>query len=447
MVSDKALLAFFDHLVSVYHTDAIHSLNSNGYSFIWHYHLDISQLDISKLDTLIGQLAKVQTAFDNQYGYLETGGSDFTIEYPYLTHVELAGQALRYNGNASILDAFQSRIDVARIPTGVFTILILSFILFFISLLTTLLVDRQQDTIALLRSRGASRTQIFGAFFLQSIGLGAIALLIGLPLATITVLLISRSMLPPAELDALNNITSHPFQTTLGSIWYALAITLVALFTMGVSLFAASRMNILSLRREATRSSNRPLWQRLQLDVIAGIIALVAYSFSLYVTSIGPALQGNAQVLIATPLSIIAPLFLMVGCLLLFLRIFPFFLRLGARFAARGRGAVIMLAFTQTARSPRQSLRMIMLFALATSFALFTLVFLSTQAAHIQEIVTYQTGADFSAQLLVPGTSVSQVTNQYQSIPGVLSANVGFVGQGYGGTANLPVNLQAVDVC
>ncbi|MGZ3647022.1 MAG: ABC transporter permease, partial [Ktedonobacteraceae bacterium] len=244
MVSDKALLALFDHLASVYHTDALHSLKSNGYSFIWHYHLDISQLDISKLDTLIGQLAKVQTEFDNQYGYLETGGTDFTIEYPYLTHVELAGQALRYNGNASILDAFQSRIDVARIPTGVFTLLILSFILFFISLLTTLLVDRQQDTIALLRSRGASRTQIFGAFFLQSIGLGMIALLIGLPLATITVLLISRSMLSPAELDALNGITSQPFQTTLGSIWYALVITLVALFTMGVSLFAASRMNI-----------------------------------------------------------------------------------------------------------------------------------------------------------------------------------------------------------
>ena len=43
-----------------------------------------------------------------------------------------------------------------------------------------------------------------------------------------------------------------------------------------------------------------------------------------------------------------------------------------------GRGAVIMLAFTQMARSPRQSLRMIMLFALATSFAIFTLVFLAT---------------------------------------------------------------------
>jgi hypothetical protein len=266
---------------------------------------------------------------DSQYGYLETGGSsDFTIVYPYLTHVEFAGQPLSFTGNPSILEAFRSRIEVARIPTGVFTLLILSFILFFISLLSTLLVDRQQDTIALLRSRGASRTQIFGTFFLQSIGLGIIALLIGLPLATITVLLISQSVLSPTDLDALNSIKSHPIQTTLGSIWYALAIMLIALFTMGISLFTAARMNILSLRREVTRSNNRPFWQRLQLDVIAGIIALVAYSFSLYVTSIGPALQGNAQVLIATPLSIIAPFFLIIGFLFLFLRIFPLHKRL-----------------------------------------------------------------------------------------------------------------------
>jgi ABC-type antimicrobial peptide transport system permease subunit len=446
LVSDNALLALFDHLASVQRTDAVHTLSSNGYSVIWHYHLDSSQLDISGLDTLIGQLSGVQAVIDSQYGYLEAGGSsEFTIVYPYLIHIELAGQALRSSGNASILDAFRSRIAVTRIPTGVFTLLILALILFFISLLTTLLVDRQQDTIALLRSRGASRTQIFGAFFLQSIGLGIIALVIGLPLATLIVLFISRPVLSPTERDALNGITSHPFQTTFGSIWNALAISVIALLTMGVSLFIASRMNILSLRREATRSNTRPLWQRFQIDVIAGIIALVAYGFSLYVTSIGTVLQGNAQVLIASPLSIIAPLFLIVGCLFLFLRIFPFFLKLGARIAARGRGAVIMLAFTQTARSPRQSLRMIMLFALATSFALFTLVFLTTEAQHIQEIVTYQTGADFSAQLLVPGTSVSQVTNQYQSIPGVLSTSVGFVGQGYGGPANLPLNLQAVD--
>jgi hypothetical protein len=37
----------------------------------------------------------------------------------------------------------------------------------------------------------------------------------------------------------------------------------------------AARRDVLSLRRETARSSQRPLWQRLNLDVIAGVIALL----------------------------------------------------------------------------------------------------------------------------------------------------------------------------
>ncbi len=446
LVPSDALLAVYDHLRSTNHTDAIHTLSPDGYTLIWHYSLDASQLDISKLTPLIDQLAGLQSNIDGQYGALESGvSSDFAPSYPYLIRVQLTGQALSFNGTSSILEEFRSRIDVARIPTGVFTVLILSLLLFFVSLMSTLLVDRQQETIAVLRSRGASRRQILGALLLQNSGLGIIALLIGLPLATFTVLLLSQRMLPGAQQDALNIITAHPVQATLGTIWYAFAIVLITLITLSISLFFATRLDILSLRGESTRSNKRPLWHRFNLDVIAGVIALVGYGFSLYVTSIGTLLQGDAQVLIATPLTIIAPLFLIIGCLFLFLRIFPLLLLVGARIAARGRGAATMLAFAQTARAPRQPLRKTMLIALATAFALFTLVFLATQSQHIQEIVDFQTGADFSAVVIPTGATPAQITSQYQSIPGMLSTSVGYSSQGYGGTANLPLDLRAVD--
>lgn len=83
-------------------------------------------------------------------------------------------------------------------------------LLFFVSLLSTLLVDRQHDSIAVLRSRGASRRQIPGAQLIQNIGLGIIALLVGLPLATFTVLIFSQHMLPEIEQDALKIITNAP---------------------------------------------------------------------------------------------------------------------------------------------------------------------------------------------------------------------------------------------
>ena len=311
--------------------------------------------------------------------------------------------------------------------------------------MTSVLIDRQVDTIALLRSRGASRGQIFGALFIQGAILGGIALVLGLPLATLSVFFLAQRILPASAFDALDVITRNPLLATLGTIGYGLGVMFVALLTMSVSLFFAARMDILSLRREVARNSKQPVWQRLNLDVIAGVVALVGYGFSLYVTSVGNVLTNDAQVLVATPLTIIAPFFLILGCLFLFLRLFPFLLRWGAYLAARGRSAVSLLAFAQIARSPRQSLRLVMLLALATAFALFTLVYNATEAQHIQDIVNYETGADFSAGLVSNGQNLSQVLQQYQSIPGVLNASAGHIEQGNGGTADIAIGINEVD--
>lgn len=104
-----------------------------------------------------------------------------------------------------------------------------------------------------------------------------------------------------------------------------------------------------------------------------------------------------------------------------------------------------MLALAQIARSPRQSLRLTLLLALAVTFTLFTLIYNATEAQHIQEIVNYETGADFSAQLFSAHAPLSQVLKQYRTIPGVLSASAGFSDEGYGGTADLAMDIRAVD--
>ena len=448
-VPDNALLALSDLVSSTAHVDGVISPNPEGYTLLWYYRLDSSRLTINNLDASIDQFAKLRSTTNSLYGNLEYGpGQIYTIPaFPYLSLVDLSSPLLSTDNLPSILEQFRTRIAVARIPVGVFALLSIALILFFVNLMTIVLVDRQSDTIALLRSRGASGGQIFSALFLQSAVLGVVALVLGLPLAALTVLFLAQHVLPAAELDALNIITSNPLQAMLGTIVYALAVVLVALGTMSLSLLVAARMNVLSLRREIGRGSKQPFWQRLNLDVIMGVVALAGYAFSLYVTSVGNVLSNDAQVLLATPLSIIAPFFLIVGCLLLFLRLFPLLLRLGARLAARGRGAVSMLAFAQIARSPRQSIRLTMLLALAITFTLFTVVYNATEIQHMQEIVAFETGADFSAGFASNANtlSVSQLQRQYSSIPGVLSASAGRSDSGNGGTADLPMAIREVD--
>lgn len=448
LVSNEALLNLADALSKTAHSDGIYTASPDtGYGLFWDYRLNTVRIFNSDLDTLIAHLNNSQVTYLNLYT-----GTSTASTYPYITTAQLSGSMFGTAEAPGNLDSFRSRTAVARIPVLVLTLQIVALILFFISLITNLLVDSQADTIALLRSRGASTLQIFGALLMQSLVLGVLAVLFGVPLAIVAVFTFTKRLLPLAEQDALNVISNSLLQTVLHIIWYAIIIALVAVITMSFTLFFAARADILTLRRESARTNKRPFWQRLNLDLITGIVALAGYGFSLYLTSIGSGLEGDAQTLIATPLSVLAPFFLILGCILLFLRLFPLLLRFGAFIASRGRGAIFLLAIVQIARSPRQSVRMIMLLTFAVAFALFTLVFNATQAQHIRDVSTYLTGADFSGSIPVNSesstskvTAPSQELQQYQTIPGVLATSIGYSTRANGGNTNLPLEVRAID--
>lgn len=449
LVPNESLFTILEHVRSLTRTDAIYS-TSFVYTMRWYYRINPSQVSIKNLDALIGNMANLQATYNADYGDLVGGNPDTVPTYPYLSSARLSSPMFSTQDTPGNLERFRNRVDVAQIPVAVLTMQIILLILFFVSLMTSLLVERQTETIALLRSRGASAGQIFGALLTQCIGMSIFAIIIGVPLAVFTVIWLSPRILSIGGQDALNFITANLSSIMQSTALYAVGIVVVVLATMSVSLFLVARMDVLAIRRDAARTNKRPLWQRLNLDVIAGVVALVGYGLSFYLTSIGNVLQGDAKTLITTPLSIIAPFFLVIGCMFLFLRIFPLLLRLAAFLSARGRGAVSMLALAQVARSPRQSIRMTMLLALAIAFALFTLTYTATQAQHIQDVTTYQVGADFSGELpsVAGGNAVLdpvKTTNSYRAIPGVTSASVGYVGSGEGGNANLTMAIRAVD--
>jgi ABC-type lipoprotein release transport system permease subunit len=408
----------------------------------WYYHLNTAQLGINQLDDLIGQLRTTQAQIEsgNIPGPL-SGSNDFSQ-----TH--LSGPALPSPQSSSILERFQARVSVVTIPVAIVLLQVLGLLLFFVGLMARLLVERQAEVITLLRSRGASRRHIFGAFFTQSAGLALLALLAGPLLAILVARALIQHTLAPADQQALNVIAGNPVPVALSVGWDALAAALGAVLALLLAIRGAASQNVLDLRREAARATRRPLWQRVYLDGMASVIALTGFLLSLYITHSG-VVDAQTHLLIAAPLALVAPLFLVIAGLLLFLRGFPLFLRLIARFARRRAGAAAMLALAQMARAPRQAIRMILLLALASSFASFALVFTASEAQHIQQIAAYEAGADFSGQLL----SVNEVdplakqTAAYRKIPGVISASLGYAGdasltQSAQGT---PFSIRAVD--
>jgi ABC-type lipoprotein release transport system permease subunit len=446
LVPNQSLLFLSDQLAAQNKSDAIFA-GGLDFTLRWYYRLDFSHLSINDLDEMMADVNNVQTTYQASYGDTDSGLLTGPLAFPYLTRTALLSPLFSSGQTTGILDLLNQRVAVSRISATVLSIQIILLVLFFVGLMTNLLIDRQEGAIALMRSRGASRKQIFAVLLTQCLMLGLVAFVIGIPLAIGIVIAMARHSLSGASQQALNIVTDRLAQAVEISALYGLGILLVVLLTMSIQLFSASRMDVLALRRQSARASRRPLWQRLNLDIIAGILALLSYGISLYLTSLNGVLQGDARTLIVAPLSVMAPFFLIIGCLLLLLRVFPLLLRLASRLAARSRDAVPMLAFAQISRSPRQPLRMTMLLALATAFTLFTLIYTASEAYHIQQVTTYMLGADFSGNLdsLAPPADPARAEQPFQKINGVLSATAGYTISAVGGKGAIPIAFRAVD--
>ena len=428
MASNTALISLLSQAPS-----GSHVIMASPSSLIWYYSLNPSRIQINDVNPILNAITTVQV--ENADNRLLNQGSALQNVVTYVP--------------TSTFDLYRDRLPVAEFPATSLTLLVLGLALFFIVLMTGILVDRQVGALALLRSRGASGRQIFWAMAMQAVLLGLIALLIGPLLAIPLTRLLAQHMLAPADQGALNILTGNPLSIVPGVGSYALATVATLVLTMTLAIWGTANRDVLALRREAARSTHRPFWQRLNLDLFAVVIALASAGFSIYLTN-SHALDTRLLLLFLSPLTLLEVLCLLLAALLLLLRWFPQILRAGAWLAGRLRGAASLIALAQMSRAPRQSLRMTLLLALATAFTIFTLIFNASQAQRIQDVADYQAGADFSGLVPVALITPQQMTKEtriYAHLPGVLSASLGYVKSvtAGGSSLSLPIDFKAVD--
>jgi ABC-type antimicrobial peptide transport system permease subunit len=449
LASTTAFLAFLTSLASAHQADAIYLFEEP--SLRWDYRLAASHLAIEQLDSLIDTLNGTQIEI-----------SEAPTLNVYSSNPQLSGPALSTFNGESILERYRDQTLAARVPLLLLLLQALGLAFFFLSLMGNLVIERQAEAIALLRSRGASRRQIFGTFLTQGLGLGVMACLLGPMLSLLVVAFVGRAFFPPADHATLNSVLDDPLHSLLGVGWYALGAAAGAVLVMLLTMRSATNRDLLHLRRDLSRASRPPLWQRLNLDVVAALIALTSYSLSLYVADAG-VLDAKVNQLISEPLALVAPIFLPVACAFLVPRFFPWLLRRAAQATGRRASIARMLALAQMARAPLQAMRMLLLLALALAFVLFTLALGASQTQQAFNGAAHQVGADFSGGLPARSPclfseglprqftchpSLAQQTANYRALPGVTSASLGFTAdaQLVSNGATIPLKLQGVDV-
>lgn len=429
LVSNVSYLSLLDGVSQTLRTGDNVSFETPS-NLYWYYNLAIDRLDSNHLDDLNNGLSNLLVGVTNQ-----------PIAEPFVDKTASTGPA-------SVISSYLDRIAVARIPLLSLAYLIAGLLLFFVSLMTGVLVDRQAEAITLLRSRGASREQIFGALVSQGVGAGIVACLAGPPISIVVAHTLVLLSLPTGEQGALNVILADPLSSVLNLSLTALGIVVASLLAMSFAIYRASRMDVLESRQERARRGSA--WLRMGLDILAGVIALVGYGLAAYLTSPG-VLDARMRVLLLPPMTLVGAVFLLLGCMLLFLRIFPLLLEALAQLAARARGAASLLAIAQMARAPGQALRMTLLLALAIASGIFSLVFSASQARRIPLVAQYQVGADFSGTY--PGAAslraqkLAQQEAAFEAVPGVISATVGYTSSTRGAQSGVDVSieLRAVD--
>jgi ABC-type antimicrobial peptide transport system permease subunit len=429
LASNDALLHYFGPIST--QAQAQNLRFETPFSVAWYYRFDPQKVTISDLDTMISGLNTVQLTISNSFT-MNAATSNL--------------QHLQVNIPSDMLQNYHDQLPVAQVPIASLLVLVFALVIFFISMMANILVDRQSEAIAILRSRGADRRQIFGALVTQSSAIAVIAFLIGPLLAMGVVTLLSSLLLGSNSQGAgvLDLLAHDPRGMILTLLTYALMTTIFVLLAMLISLSLATRMDVLAMRRQAARATHKPLWQRLNLDVVAVIVSLTCYGLSLYLTRSG-ILDPQLRLRLLTPVTLTGLVLLLLACILLFLRIFPMLLSLGSRLASRSRNASPMLALGQMARSPRQSLRMTLLLALATAFTIFTLIFIASQSQRIESVSAYQVGADFSGAPDATSPTwqdFGQIAQSYSQMRGVLATSVGYFGTSVSSSATQSVDIE-----
>ena len=252
----------------------------------------------------------------------------------------------------------KSMLWILQIPT----IVMLAFYLFMVSQLN---VEQEKNEIAVFKSRGASSKQIFAIYAMEAGVLGLATFIIA---PFIGLLLCSFLGVSNGFLEFVNRTGLHA-KLSLDAFIYALVAVVIFFVTTMLPIIPASKLSIVKYKQSKAKVVKMSLWEKLCIDVILIAGSLVWYFLT--ARSIRKLFADGTYVSDGTinPLYFVFSTMFIMGAGLLFIRIYPYLLRLIYHIGKRFWSVPQYIAITSVARSQGGRERFLMLF-LSVTFAL-----------------------------------------------------------------------------
>jgi putative ABC transport system permease protein len=314
----------------------------------------------------------------------------------------LPGTSISYSPSDE-LQPYRRIASVLRLTLTVFSIPIVALLVVFLMMIVNLIVDRQRNETAVLRSRGSSPFQVIGLAALEGLIIGTLALLMGTGLAAVfTRIMGSTTSFLEFGYNS-NFVVSFPQESVLTAIG-ALLFTLILRLVPSIS---AAGHTIVSYKLSTSRSVFRPFLQRTGLDLLLLVIVAYFYYQTVQQGSLIQLVDGvsNIEEAYNQPfVFLLAPLSIL-GLSLFVLRLLPLVLRLIVWLIQLTDNVSLLIVTRQLERSPGSYYLPLILLITTIGLGIYTASFAHTIDRYLYEQQYYRVGADVTIRLLPPPVS------------------------------------------
>ncbi|HEY9078321.1 MAG TPA: ABC transporter permease [Anaerolineaceae bacterium] len=308
--------------------------------------------------------------------------------------------------------------------------------LIFIGLTARIAVQEVEGEIATMRARGTSPLQIA----LLNVAESTVLLLIALSPSIVSGWLAANLMGSTVSFLQFTQRSNLSFTLDGINIWVILVASIIVIVARFLPMIQASRITILRVRQEQTRSSTKPFWERFFLDFF--LLIPGGYAYFIQKGWSKPAqflssLQLSTDQQFRDPLLFVAPALFAIALCMIMVRLLPLFIRVLAAIVEKLPGVWAYLSLQQVARRSKDHSSALLLIMISLSLAIFTVSTAKTLDRWLYDSEYYKVGADLAVQEFIPlgggsgdggPPSQSQLVENYLTIeehlaiPGVVGA-------------------------
>jgi putative ABC transport system permease protein len=322
----------------------------------------------------IDDVDKIIEISENQYRWNEKNGNSVRIYFPLIT----------------VLENYKGRQLQLKITLWILTIPMMLIICFYTMMISGLVVRNSGNEIAILKSRGAGRLQVFLLYLMESIILATISFFAG----PFTGYYICRFLgSSNGFLEFVGRKALEPV-ITRETYAYSMAAGIIFMLFMLIPVVKASTTGIVEYKRSLTGDSGKPFWQKFYLDIL--VLTLCGYGY--YQFKMRRDILGLSGLsgtdLSVDPLLFFISTFFILGISLMFLRLYPLLIRLIFRLGSRWWNPVAYFSLINVSRADRNQQSIMLFIILSLSFGIMNANQARTINSNVIDKVMYNNGAD-----------------------------------------------------